>query len=110
MRKLNVALFALIVAFATACATLTKPESLDQRIAYAEGQVTAAYKTLADLAVRERISYAQAVETLDQIDTAAASLKAARIVVDAKPQEAVGYLQAATSILVSVETFLKAQE
>jgi hypothetical protein len=111
MRKLNVAILALFVALLTACATMVKPETLDQRIAYAEAQVTAGYNTVADLATRKRISFETGSKAIADLDAAAAALKGARaMLATGKPVDAQSYLSTASALLVSLEAYLKEQK
>jgi hypothetical protein len=87
---------------------LTKPRTFDQKLAYAESQVTAGYQSVADLANRKRISKDAGTRTIKQLDDASTALKAARIAVGAGDMTlAQDKLSAATAILLSVEASLK---
>ena len=87
---------------------LTKPKTFDQKLAYAEGQVTAGYQSVTDLANRQRITKDAGVRTIKQLDEASTALKAARIAVGAGDMTlAQNQLGVATAILLSVEATLK---
>jgi hypothetical protein len=87
---------------------LVKPKTLDQKLAYAESQVTAGYQSVADLANRQRISKDAGTRTIKQLDEASTALKAARLAVGAGDMTlAQNQLNAAQTILVSVEAALK---
>ena len=87
---------------------LTKPKTFDQQLAYAEGQVTAGYQSVADLANRQRITKDAGLRTIKQLDEASAALKAARIAMGSGDMTlAQNQLGVATAILLSVESTLK---
>jgi hypothetical protein len=105
-----IAVVLLSLAAIAACTQLglTKPSTLDQRIAYAEGQVTAGYKSVADLANRGRITQTTGLKLIGDLDAAGSALKVARVsVANGKPDNAESALASATTLLLSVESKLK---
>jgi len=110
MKALRLFPLLLLLTLAAACTQLglTKPTTIDQRIAYAEGQVTAGYKSVADLANRQRITQTTGYKLINDLDAASSALKVARIGVgEGKLDNAESALSAATTILLSVEQRLK---
>lgn len=108
MRQLNYAVFLLLafaVATLSACGAMApKPKSLDQKLAYAEGQVTAGYTAVADLATRKRISAATGAKMISDLDAISASLKAARIAVgQGNATQAQTLLDSAEALLLKFE-------
>lgn len=98
----------LTVFLVSACGQMQKPETIKQRIAYAEATLTASYQTVADLKRAGTLSAErrdQLVADLDQagfaLDAAAASLKGGL------PDDALGRLRLAESILRAVQTTLR---
>ena len=101
-------LFIFLVVFLSACSSFVAPQNLEQRIAYAQGQVGAAYQTVADLTTRKQISKEKAKETIVEIDKADMSVKLARKALkDGLFKDAESSLQAATSLLLVIEGALK---
>jgi hypothetical protein len=89
------------------CANLTRPANLEQSLAYAQAQVGAAYKTVADLTRRQQIDKPKARDLIRQIDQADASIKASRVAFAAGDlTTAQGRLDAALALLLTVETAL----
>ena len=103
-----VALLSLSLAVACAQLGLSKPTTLDQRIAYAESNVTAGYKAVADLANRQRITQTTGLKLIADLDAASSALKVARVsVANGKPENAESALASALTLLTAVETKLK---
>lgn len=76
------ALFMALVGFALiGCAgPLHRPETTQDKLGYAQATLTGAYKTIASLAQRKRITHAEGVKLLidaDQVETALNASKAA---------------------------------
>ena len=104
----SLVLVALLLLSACGALGLSKPATIDQRLAYAEGQVTAAYETIANLATRKRISAETGAKLIADVDSASASLKTARIFLGSdQPASAETALAAAVKILTDVETKMK---
>ena len=86
------------------CAGVAKPVTLDQKLATAEGQVTAGYTSVADLATRKRISAETGAKLISDLDSASAALKSARVLVgQGNPDAAATYLKIATDLLLQYE-------
>ena len=99
-----------IVLMMTACATITAPQSLDQRLAYAYGSVTATRYSCADAVQRQRIDKTAATQCLMLTDRARRTVDAARLlVVSGDLESAQAQLELATGLLLEVEKMLKAQ-
>lgn len=94
----------------TGCATVAAPQTLDQRLAYAYGSVTATRYSCADAVQRERIDKTAATQCLMLTDHARRTVDAARLlVVSGDPASAQAQLELATGLLLEVEKMLKAQ-
>jgi hypothetical protein len=93
------------------CASLVKPETLEQRLMYAQSQVGAAYKTVADLRGREVISKEDGKMAIEQIDSADKAIKLARGALgQGDISTAEGQLNAALTALLAIEATLKAKQ
>jgi hypothetical protein len=104
VRYLTFALFALIAG----CASLEKPQSFQEQILYAQYGLVAAVEIAADLKQRGRISQTDANSIAEQVKTADAALKTARMLsFQGKPQEAQDYLQTANGLLRQLEAYLR---
>lgn len=103
--RLPVFAFILILA---GCATLAKPETFDQRVAYAMASVTAVRQTATDLLTRDRITVEQAIFVQAKADEARWYLDLAKATPD--PREAQDKLQTALTILTALEASLKSSE
>jgi hypothetical protein len=102
--RLRLKLLLLSLLVLVGCAGMVKPQTLDQQLAMAEGQVTAGYTAVADLATRKRISAATGTEMIKTLDDAGAALKSARVFVgQGKVEDARAYLKIATDLLVKYE-------
>jgi hypothetical protein len=100
--RLKLLLLSLLVLFG--CAGVPKPVTLDQNLATAEGQVTAGYTSVADLATRKRISAETGTSLIKTLDDANAALKSARILVGQGNEDAARtYLKIATDLLLKYE-------
>ena len=102
--RLQQYIFLLALLVLVGCAGAVKPITLDQQIATAEGQVTAGYQAVADLATRKRISAETGTKLIADLDSAASSLKSARILVgQGNTDSAQTYLKVATDLLLRFE-------
>lgn len=110
MLQLRNTWFLLLVLF-VGCASFTKPETLEQRLMYAQAQVGAAYKTVADLRGREAISKDDGKKAIAQIDMADQSIKLARSALgQGDISTAEGQLNVALTALIAIESSLKAKK
>ena len=101
----------LLLVLMVGCASLVKPETLEQRLMYAQSQVGAAYKTVADLRGREVISKEDGKRAIEQIDSADKAVKLARTALgQGDISTAEGQLNAALSALLAIEATLKAKQ
>lgn len=99
-----------IVLMMTACATTAVPQTLDQRLAYVYGSVTATRYSCADAVQRQRIDKTAATQCLMLTDRARRTVDAARLlVVSGDLEGAQAQLELATGLLLEVEKMLKAQ-
>lgn len=111
MKQLNAIWISLLLVGLVACQNLVKPETLEQRIAYAQGQVGAAYKTVSNLRARDAISKEDGKVTIAQIDTVNSSVRLARnALAQGDLSTAEGQLNIALTALVAIETALKAKQ
>lgn len=80
LRSISAAAALYLVALLTACTTfnLLQPQTLDERIAYAEAGLTGAYNSLADVAKRESITKERARKIFDELSQADSILRVAR--------------------------------
>ena len=102
--RLQQYVFLLALLVLLGCAGAVKPVTLDQQIATAEGQVTAGYQAVADLATRKRISAETGTKLIADLDSASSALKSARIMVgQGNTQNAQSYLKIATDLLLRYE-------
>lgn len=105
-------LFALLAVLAlVACQSFVKPVNLDQRLMYAQAQVGAAYKTVADLRGREAISKEDGQKAISEIDKADSAVKLARTALaQGDISTAEGKLSIALTALIAIESSLKAKQ
>ena len=96
--------FALILLLA-GCASIAKPQSFDQQLAYVQGQITAVRQTTLDLMTRERITVNKALSINADCDKARSYVKSARTLGDTPQGQ--DKLQLALSLLLALETQLK---
>jgi hypothetical protein len=68
----------LLLVLMVGCSSFVKPDTLEQRLMYAQSQVGAAYKTVADLRGRDAISKEDGKKAIEQIDSADKAIKLAR--------------------------------
>jgi hypothetical protein len=102
--RVRLKLFLVSLLLLAGCAGMVKPQTFDQSLATAEGQVTAGYTAVADLATRKRISAATGSDMIKTLDDASAALKTARILVgQGKLEDARAYLKIATDLLLKYE-------
>lgn len=103
--------FLLLALFVAGCATIAKPQTTEQKLMYAQAQVGAAYKTVADLRKRDAISKEDGRATIDKIDEADKSVKLARTALQAGDiSTAEGKLSVALTALIAIESTLKAKQ
>lgn len=108
MTALKNTLFIALLVLVSACQSFVTPQTFEQRLAYAQSQVGAAYNTVADLANRKQIDKIKAQSAIAEIDKADSAVKVARKAFrDGLFKDAESSLQAATSILVAIEASLK---
>lgn len=101
----------LLLVLMVGCASLVKPESIEQRLMYAQAQVGAAYKTVVDLRARDAISKDDGKAAIAQIDKADQAVKLARTALgQGDISTAEGQLNAALTALVAIEATLKAKQ
>lgn len=99
---------AVVVLVMTACSTIATPQTLDQRLAYAYGSVTATRYTCADAVQRQRVDKAAAQQCLLLTDHARKTVDAARtLVIAGQPGDAQAQLTLALDILASVERMMQ---
>lgn len=101
----------LFVLALVACQSFVKPETLEQRIMYAQAQVGAAYKTVADLRKRDAISKDDGKAAIAEIDKADGAIKIARTALaQGDISTAEGKLSIALTALIAIESTLKAKQ
>ena len=94
-----------------ACATITKPESVKQQIAYGYANLAAARDSTTSLLERKAISVDQAKDFQRQFDSVRAALDAASVASGAGDiSKAEDQLRLAVSLLTAVEAQLRARE
>lgn len=94
-----------------ACQSFVKPTSLDQRLMYAQAQVGAAYRTVADLRKRDAISKEDGQKAIAEIDKADQAVKLARTALaQGDISTAEGKLSIALTALIAIESTLKAKQ
>lgn len=99
-----------VIVMLTSCATVAAPQTLDQRLAYAYGSVTATRYSCADAVQRERIDKTAGTQCLLLTDHARRTVDAARMLMIAgDPNSAQAQIELATGLLLEVEKMLKAQ-
>ena len=103
MRQLNY-LWLLLILIA-GCASIAKPQSFDQQLAYVQSGITSVRQTTIDLLQRDRITPAKALQINAEADKARAALSVARGVGNTPAGQ--DSLALAVSILVSIEAQLK---
>ena len=102
MRQLQSIFIVLLLA---ACASITAPQTFEQRLAYGYGSVTAVRQTATDLLVRDRITVAQAEYVQEKANQARTYLDLAQGSPD--PGQAQDNLQLALTILIAIESTLR---
>jgi hypothetical protein len=93
----------------SACGTLgiTPPQSLDQKLAYTTGQITAVRGAAADALAAQTITADDAEKVLKMTDESKALVDAARVaMVAGDTQAAEGRLVLATNVLTALRAFL----
>lgn len=105
-------LFSLLFVLAlVACQSFVKPANIDQRLMYAQAQVGAAYKTVADLRKREALSKADGQLAIAEIDKADQAIKLSRTALaQGDISTAEGKLNIALTALIAIESSLKAKK
>jgi uncharacterized protein YceK len=100
-------ILAVLVGLSGCAANLTKPQTLEQSLLYAQAQVGAAYRTVGDLAQRKQITRDKALDLVAEIDRADVSIKTARTALAAgDPTTAQTKLDAALALLLTIESAL----
>lgn len=103
MRKI---IASLALAFLVGCASLTKPLTFEDRLAYALAQNTAARQTCTDLVDRSRMDAAEGQRCMDFTDEVRAAIEAARVMgADAGADQ----LRAVQAALLRLEAYLQAR-
>jgi hypothetical protein len=103
----------LLVALLAACSTfgLEEPQSIGDRIAYANTNLTAVYSSVPGLVERGRITKEEGRKVIAQADVIRDALDSAQSALGAGDTEtAVGKLQVAQALLSSVEVYLKGRK
>jgi hypothetical protein len=101
-------LLGLSVVWLEGCSTLAKPQTMNQRIAYAEATLVAVYETIGSLKTSGRIDAAKRDELVKEADKAGIAVDAARTALaNGLPDDALGRLQAAQAILVTLQRTLQ---
>lgn len=101
----------LLLILLVGCSSFVKPDSLEQRLMYAQAQVGAAYKTIVDLRGRDAISKEDGKRVIEKIDTVDSTIKLARgALSQGDISTAEGQLNAALTALVAIEATLKAKQ
>jgi len=101
----------LLLILVVGCASLVKPDTLEQKIMYAQAQVGAAYKTVAQLRARDAISKDDGKAAIAKIDEVDKGVKLARTALgQGDISTAEGQLNAALSALIAIEATLKAKK
>ncbi len=94
----------IVLVLLAGCAGAIAPKNVEQGLFHATGQVTAAYRTVADLAARKQIDAETRARLIGQIDLADAAIQAGRMAVVAGDiTTAQGRLNAALALLLAVE-------
>ena len=101
----------LLLVLLVGCSSFVKPDTLEQRLMYAQAQVGAAYKTVTDLRGREAISKEDGKKAIGQIDSADRAVKLARTALgQGDVSTAEGQLNAALTALLAIEATLKVKQ
>ena len=101
-------LAAAALVFLAGCPGLVKPETINQRIAYSEAALTAAYETIGNLKTSGRIDAAKRDSLVREADKAGIAVDAARAALGkGLPNDALGRLQVAQAILVTLQKTLE---
>lgn len=87
------------------CAGFTQPQSFEDKIYFTQGQVTAAYDSIAEAALSQRITKAEGESLLDSVDQANDAVQTAKSAGDT--ETALGKLQFAQTLLLGLEARLK---
>lgn len=106
MRQLNY--LWLILILIAGCASIAKPQSFDQQLAYVQSGITSVRQTATDLLRRDRITPSKALQINAEADKARAYVRVARGLGDVP--EGRDKLSLAVSILTSIEAELKSHE
>ncbi len=108
MLALRNCFFLAILVLVSACQSLATPQTLEQRIAYVQGQVGGAYQTVADMTNRGQLEKSKARELIEEIDKADNAVKTARLAVkQGLFKDAESSLKAATDLLIVLEKSLQ---
>lgn len=101
----------LLLILLVGCSSFVKPDSLEQRLMYAQAQVGAAYKTVVDLRGRDAISKEDGKRVIEKIDSVDSTIKLARVALaQGDISTAEGKLNIALTALIAIESTLKAQK
>lgn len=96
-----------VMVLLVACAGVTpRPETNAGRLAVVEAELTAAYRTTADLVESDTLTVEQARDVRDRLDTVAERLDQARGLLEAG-QSPSGRVQAAQAVLGAVQSELQ---
>ena len=106
MRQLNY-LWILVILIA-GCASIAKPQSFDQQLAYVQSGITSVRQTATDLLARERITAVKALDINAECDKAKGYIKEARAL--GATLEGADKLDLATNLLLTLEAQLKGLE
>ena len=101
----------LLLVLMVGCSSFVKPDTLEQRLMYAQAQIGAAYKTVSQLRGRDAISKEDGKRVIEQIDSADKAIKLARGALgQGDISTAEGQLNAALTALLAIEATLKAKQ
>jgi hypothetical protein len=101
-------LLGLSVAWLEGCSTLAKPQTINQRIAYSEATLTAAYESIGNLKTSGRIDAAKRDALVKEADKAGIAIDAARTALaNGLPDDALGRLKVAQSVLTTLQKVLQ---
>ncbi len=110
IQQLKALVFLASLILVTACAGLAKPETFDQRLAYAYGSLAAVRQTAADLVVATRITPQDGQKVLEETDAVRVVLDASRSAYAGKDlSTAEAKLVAAQSLLTTIQRWLQAR-
>ncbi len=99
-------LLGLLLAVLVGCASLTKPLTFEDRLAYALAQTTAARATCTDLVDRNRMDAAEGQQCMDFTDEVRAAIEAAR---GMGAEAGADQLRAVQAALLRLEAYLQAR-